>query len=105
MDKIKTGRGFALANFKDSYGSECSLQKSSNVIPHVWLGVNDAEPKIMASQAAAHGVVTEETTGWVPYPVPEEVLMTTRMHLTQEQALTLANELLYFGLYGELFPV
>lgn len=91
-----TCRGFQIINFSDGNGAGCSIQQSSAIddtdrglenagSSYLWLGPDDAEPKIMASKAAAHGVTTDETTGWVPYPIPEEVLMTTRMHLHREQ--------------------
>lgn len=81
-----THRGFAVVEFVDHYGKSCTLQKSSLATDDaIWLGIERAEPKILASQAAAHGVETSETTGWVPYPIPYEVSLTTRMHLTCEQ--------------------
>lgn len=37
----KTERGFDVARFKDEYGLDCSLQKSSRMYPDcVWLGVS-----------------------------------------------------------------
>jgi len=85
--KIKrNGRNFPYAEFKDRYGSQCSIQKSSLATEDaIWLGIDNAEPKIMASKAAMFGVKTEETTGWVDYPIPSEVLLSTRMHLTITQ--------------------
>jgi hypothetical protein len=93
LDKVqqKTSRGFPLLEFKDRYGVPCTLQASSLAeykkpgTSAVWLGCSEPNPRIMASKAAAHGVKTEETTGWVPYPIPEEVLCDTRMHLDREQ--------------------
>ena len=77
MSDIKVGhteRGFAIGNFKDSYDAECSIQKSSLATEDaIWLGRNDASPAIMASQAKKLGVKTDETAGWVAYPIPEEV--------------------------------
>lgn len=35
------------------------------------------------------GVDTAERTGWVPYPIPPGVSMTTRMHLDREQVAAL----------------
>lgn len=84
-----TNRGFGVIKFKDAYDIECSLQKSSRFADEggeaIWLGVNDAQAQILASQAAQYGVNPGPGVGWVPYPVPEEVLMHTRMHLDQEQ--------------------
>ena len=103
MKRSETARGFALIEFADDYGVQCSLQKSSAATePKVWLGVNDSAPKILASQAAAHGVQTAETCGWVDYPIPEAVLLTTRMHLTRQQVAELLPALTHFVETGEL---
>jgi hypothetical protein len=87
-----TQRGFELLEFADSYGVRCSLQESS-VMPHLWLGVEDADPQVLATQAANIGVATTATNGWVPYPIPEEVLLKTRMHLSREQVAALIRHL------------
>lgn len=50
----------------------------------VWLGVADADPKIMASDAEKLGIKTDATSGWIEYEIPKEVLLSTRMYLTQE---------------------
>ena len=103
MELIKTHRGFSLIEFTDTYGSKCSLQKSSSAeYDRVWLGVDDVEPKIMASQAASLGVVTTETTGWVPYLLPEAVILSSRMHLSREQAQGLIKHLQTFVDTGNL---
>jgi hypothetical protein len=92
-----TARGFPVVEFLDSNGKSCTLQKSSLATDDaIWLGIEDAEPKILASRAAAHGVNTNETTGWVPFPVPDEVSLTTRMHLTREQVREILPYLLKF---------
>lgn len=99
----KTGRGFDVLEFQDFYDAECSVQESSLADKQcVWVGVNDAKPQILASRAASYGVTTTETTGWIPYPIPEGVLLTTRMHLTRGQARKLASVLDYFADYGVL---
>jgi hypothetical protein len=98
-----TSRGFSRGEFKDLYGIECSIQKSSLASEDaIWLGVNKANPQIMASDAARHGVVTTETTGFVPYPVPSCVSFDTRMHLNQKQAAALITILKRFVDSGEL---
>ncbi|BCP56261.1 hypothetical protein K32_48780 [Kaistia sp. 32K] len=103
MEIKYTERGFARCAFLDRYSVPCSLQESSLAEEAaIWLGVDDANPMIMASDAAAHGVNTTETTGWVPYPVPPAVLMTTRMHLTQAQVAELLPALQHFVDTGEL---
>ena len=87
----RTSRGFELVNFKDHYGAECSLQASSLAIHEkpgtsaIWLGVNDAKPKCLHGDAAALGVETDETSGWVDVPLPDKIMLTTRMHLNRKQ--------------------
>lgn len=103
ISKSKTGRGFARIEFTDRYDVPCSMQKSSLATEDaIWFGVNDANPIIMASQAKAHGVETTKTTGWVPFPVPDEVQFTTRMHLTREQVRELLPILHEFVETGEI---
>ena len=76
----KTGRGFAHIAFKDCYGAQCSLQKSSLADDDaVWLGPDKAEKH--------H--VTGETIG-------------TRMHLTRDDACRLISALEFFVETGEL---
>lgn len=97
MNKTTTHRGFALIEFEDHNGEQCSLQKSSVATEDlIWLGVNDAKPKILASQTPEGG------TGWVRYDVPEEVLMTTRMHLTRRQSWNIGLRLIWFALGGRV---
>lgn len=81
----KTGRGFQRVDFKDRYGSQCSLQESSLATePALWLGVDDAQPQIMKSDAAKLGLPTvPPVEGWQPFVIPAQVLLTTRMHLTE----------------------
>lgn len=90
-----TQRGFSIIEFTDSNGLSCSLQESSSDTPSIWLGINHAEPKIMAIHAPLHNIKTNETVGWVPYPypIPDEVLLHTRMHLNIEQVIALISKL------------
>lgn len=95
----KTNRGFEIINFRDCYGKECSIQQSS--LAHyekpgtsaIWLGISNPEPKILHGDAKKFGIVTSETSGWVPYPIPEEVLLCTRMHLDRDQVKALISNL------------
>lgn len=41
MKKYKTNRGFERINFRDLYGSLCSIQESSSVTETIWLGVDN----------------------------------------------------------------
>ena len=91
-----TGRGFGIWHFTDRYGAGCSLQDSSLATePAIWFGVDNADPKIMASKTRQGG------TGWVPFEIPDDVLLTTRMHLTQEQVKALLPILTHFAETGE----
>jgi len=103
VNKGTTNRGFDIFTFTDRYGEGCSLQKSSLVSEDaIWLGIDDPSPKIMASEASLHGVDTDATVGWVEYPIPKEVLVSTRMHLTREQVAELLPVLQHFADTGEL---
>lgn len=98
-----TERGFSKGEFTDQYGAKCSIQASSIATKEcIWLGVNDADPQIMASQAAEHGVETTETTGWVKYPIPSEVSLSTRMHLSREDVKKMLPLLTKFVETGSL---
>lgn len=110
----KTGRGFDLVEFTDAYGYECSLQQSSAVgddddamdnpgSSFVWLGVDDGKPQVMKSQAKALGLTLPpgEVSGWMPYPIPEEVQISTRMHLSREQVKGLVERLQQWLATGE----
>lgn len=98
-----TQRGFALIKFTDRYDAECSLQKSSLASEDaIWFGVNDPKPKIMATQAARFGIDPGAGNGWVPFPLPDEVDLTTRMHLTRDMVAELLPMLQSFVDSGEL---
>lgn len=94
-----TARGFEVIEFADCYGVKCSLQASSLAeyekpgTSAVWLGIQDASPIVLASDAAKVGIETTQTCGWVPYPVPDEVQMKTRMHLNRDQVAALIRHL------------
>ena len=97
IKKEKTCRGFSIITFKDLYGSKCSIQESSLATEDaIWIGVNDANPQILASKTQQGG------TGWVPYDIPNDVSLTTRMHLTVKQVKKLLPILKFFAETGEL---
>ncbi len=103
MKVTQTNRGFGIVNFTDYYGAKCSVQKSSLATEDaIWFGIDDAEPKIMASAAVRLGVETTEKVGWIDYPIPKEVLLTTRMHLTRDQVIDLIPILTRFVKSGSL---
>ena len=108
MKITKTYRGFNIGSFLDRNGQECSLQESSVCCTdeeegsYIWLGVDDANPQVLARDAHKVGVKTSEDCGWIPYPVPEEVLLHTRMHLSQRQVKELLPLLQHFAETGSL---
>lgn len=103
MKKTKTNRGFSIVKFNDTYGIPCSIQKSSSAMEdRLWIGVDDPQPKVMAINAASVGVETNETTGWIDYPIPKEVLLATRMHINRKQAKKIVKVLKRFINDGEI---
>ncbi len=107
MKKTTTKRGFDVIEFKDFYKEECSLQKSSLATEDaIWLGVDDPKPQIMCSDAIKLGIrkrkETEEDNGWCDFKIPDEVLISTRMHLNRKQVAKLLPYLIGFVLKGEL---
>lgn len=103
MELSKTERGFAIGEFTDRYGAKCSIQKSSLATEDaIWFGVNDANPKILASDAKRLGIPTDSSNGWVKFEIPKEVSLSTRMHLTQEMVQKLLPTLQKFAETGEL---
>jgi hypothetical protein len=88
-----------MVEFEDSYGQKCSLQASSLAINEqpgtsaIWLGVNGVKAAVLWSDAEKVGVRTNQKCGWVPYSIPEEVQVTTRMHLERDKVRALVNHL------------
>lgn len=103
---LKTGSfglGWPRIDFKDCYEHECSIQKSSiATVDAIWFGINEANPQILAKDADKINPDTGEKTGWIKFDVPDEVLMTTRMHLTQRQVADLLPILSHFARTGQL---
>lgn len=105
-----TPRRLPYVEFEDLYGAGCSIQLSSLAEKDaIWIGVDKADPRIMAKDANSLGLAhllnegPERLTGWVDYPVPNEVQFTTRMHLSQEQVKAILPILQYFANTG-MFP-
>ena len=79
------------------------MQKSSIATEDcIWLGIDNAEPQILASHAKTYGINTEQTLGWIDYPVPPDVNLVTRMHLNREQVAELLPKLKKFVDTGEI---
>lgn len=98
--KIENGttkRGFRIDKFVDLYGAECSIKKSSLATDDaIWIGITDAKPIILGSK------VRDDLTGWVKYPVPDDVQIRTRMHLNREQVKALMPILQRFVDTGDI---
>ena len=83
--------------FVDLYGEKWSIQESSLATQNaIWLGVDEVTPKILASR------LDPKLTGWLPYVLPDGVLLNGRMHLSQRQAADLVKLLQGFVATGEL---
>jgi hypothetical protein len=103
LTRSTTQRGFAIFTFRDLYGLGCSIQKSSLADKDaIWVGVDNPTPKVLASEIGRVNPETGEMSGWVDYPMPENVLIRSRMHLTQEQVAALLPILQAFAATGEL---
>lgn len=93
---LKTNRNFSFMNFKDDYDVNCNIQISSANKRHIWLGTEKPNPRILSCK------LTPGTTGWCEYPLPNDVLIDHRMHLTQRQSFRLALRLIKFAILGKL---
>lgn len=97
MKRRMTERGFSIIESRDLYNNEFSIQKSSLADEDaIWFGINNADPKIMAR------LVMENGSGWVKYPVPDDVMFTTRMHLSRQQVAELIPILQQFVDTGDI---
>lgn len=99
-----SNRGFNIKKFTDSNGQECTLQVSSAIRNYpnainkpgtsaVWLGIHDVQPLIMASDAIQLGLNPNKTCGYVPFELPKEVYISSRMHLDRDQVQMLIDSL------------
>lgn len=92
-------RGFHRVEFADTYGNQCQIIQSSLIDDnghsntHLWIGIPDPGMIVMARDAHLVGIETEQKTGWVPYVVPEEVVVKSTMHLNRKQVQELVDTL------------
>lgn len=90
---MKTNRGFQVVEFTDLYGIECSIQQSSLADQSaIWLGPNNANPQLLV-----------RGEGWQPYDIPENVLLTTRAHLSKKMVKSLIKQLEYWVKTGDFY--
>jgi len=73
MKVDQTERGFDIVEFEDSYGMQFSVQASSNVDPHLWVGPRKPEVKTCVPGK-----------GWSDFPLPEGVHAFSRGHLDRK---------------------
>lgn len=107
---MKTTRGFELNYFKDDYGVDCSIQESSSIEPHIWLGVHKPRIGIMyKDRYKLIGIDKVEKDspecneyGWCTINLPKEALIASRMHINRKQAKELSKQLKYFAKTGRL---
>lgn len=92
-----TSRGFLRADFRDAYGAACSIQESSNVDPHLWLGCDGGlHHRCLPSGAFIPGEVISDEDG------ERGFTCSSRMHLTREMAAELIPMLRHFVETGGL---
>lgn len=97
MIKQFTSRGFPFYEFLDRLGEECSVQKASLATDDcIWIGIDHPKPKILASK------LHNELTGWIDYPIPDDVKIYGRMQLTREQVAQLLPILEKFVETGDI---
>lgn len=95
--------GFPRIVFEDNGGQACCLEVSSVILSGhgeahpgtsgVLLGVVDVKPKIMAKHAAGVGVEQSSSVGWIEYPLPPQVHISSRMFLNRGQVNALVVHL------------
>ena len=93
MKNSKTQRGFDISEFKDGYGLECSLQKSSSFNDCIWLGIDN--PKLCVFENESMGKYIETD-------MPKTFDVNSRMHLTREMVAELLPYLTRFAETGDL---
>lgn len=96
MEKNYTSRGFCRYEFDDAYDKSCSLQQSSCVEPHIWLGCND----IGLKAGMPWREISEEELKQAFNC--KELVSNTRMHLNVEQVKQLIPILQKFVDTGDI---
>ena len=90
--RSRTGRGFALYEWVDSYGEKCSIQKSSIATADMlWLGVDSPSVQLVGRVGPPR-----------PFELPPDAMVSSRMHITRAQARKPAKLLAHFAETGEL---
>lgn len=89
-----TQRGFSIGEFKDSYGMECKIQKSSIATEDcIWLGITNPKLTVFENDQKGKYLRTE---------MPSNFDVDSIMHLNREQVKNLLPLLQKFAKTGEL---
>lgn len=92
IKKMKTPRGFEVIEFKDRYGIDCNIQKSSLASEDaIWFGAKEIGLKML-----------DVGKGWKDVELKSNHVANNRMHLTQDQVKALLPILQKFADTGEL---
>jgi hypothetical protein len=94
MKVEQTNRGFDIAEFKDKYGEQCSLQKSSLATEDcIWLGIS--KPKLTVFENSNRGK-------YLVADMPDNMSVNARMHLTRDMVKELLPYLTKFVETGDI---
>lgn len=94
MELKQTNRGFDITEFTDKYGEKCSLQKSSLATEDcIWLGIS--KPKLTVFENSSKG-------NYLVVDMPDNMSVSSRMHLTRDMVKELLPYLQNFVETGEL---
>lgn len=92
-----TERGFAYINFKDAYGTECNIQKSSLATEDaIWIGAKDIGLKKFIPYQGWQDVEIKSDPHGISY------VANNRMHLTRDDVAALLPILQRFVETGDL---
>jgi hypothetical protein len=95
-----TEKGFPVITFRDRYDVACRIENSALAFESaVWFGVDEPDPRICIPYRKE---MLPGLRGGRPYPIPDNVRITTRMLITREQMAALLPILTYFVQTGEL---
>jgi hypothetical protein len=111
----KSGRGFSKVVFKDSHDKQCEILCSSAIddtdrgwdnpgTSYLHIGLSGPEPIVLCANAEKVGLQPASSVGWQPYPIPDDVFISTSMHLSREQVAGLIvrlQEWLDNGKFGD----
>ncbi|MCP4177224.1 MAG: hypothetical protein GY756_05610 [bacterium] len=111
--ELKTQRGFKYLEFKDRNNEKCTLQCSSAIgeteeewnkpgSSFLWLGLESANPQIRVSDCEKNGIIKTKNSGWQKYVIPDDVLLTTRMHLDKQNVKDLIEKMQHWLENGTL---